>query len=337
MKFTSFLKDKWIFLLSQTFIIFFIAMLLSVVKISYYAIFLICLVIFVITFSALILEFWQKKKYYNELYQTLELMDKKQYISQIIEEPEFADGKVLYDVLKVTTKAMNDEIASYKILQEEYREYIETWIHEIKLPISCVGLICENNKNEITNSISDEIARIESFVEQALYYARSTNVEKDYAIQTVNLESFIKSIVKKHSKQLIACKTFIEFKDLNYTIYSDTKWLDFIIGQFIGNSIKYRKEPFKLSFSATENNTHIVLSIIDNGIGISEKDIGRVFEKGFTGENGRKFAKSTGIGLYLCKRLCDKMHLGLEIKSEIDVGTTVIIVFPKDKSILFGA
>lgn len=334
MKLLPFLKDKWIFILSQGFIIAFFALLLSVLEVSESAVIMLCLTIILITISTVTIEYLQRKRYYKDLYTTLEAMDKKQYISQLIEEPDFYDGKVLYDVLKQTTKAMNDEIASYKIIEEEYREYIETWIHEIKLPISCIGLICENNKNEVTQNILEETSRIEAYVEQALYYARSTNVEKDYSINNIDLDSFIKSVVKKHSKQLIACKAELSFKNLKFTVFSDLKWLDFILGQFINNSIKYRREPFKLSFSAEESKNNIMLSIIDNGIGIPEKDINRVFEKGFTGDNGRKFAKSTGIGLYLCMRLCEKMHLGLELQSEQNVGTTIKLIFPKDKSII---
>ena len=113
--------------------------------------------------------------------------------------PTFLEAEILVDVLKQTTKAMNDEIASSQISSNEYREYIETWIHEIKVPISCISLICENNKNEVTGAISDETDRISSYVEQALYYARSTNVEKDYSIRSISLENVVKSAIDRKS------------------------------------------------------------------------------------------------------------------------------------------
>lgn len=123
----------------------------------------------------------------------------------------------------------------------------------------------------------------------------------------------------------------MKLDDLDYSVYADEKWLDFIIGQIIANSIKYKKEALTLWFFASENQENMILFIRDNGIGISEGDLGRVFEKGFTGENGRAFAKSTGIGLYLCKELCNKMYLGLEVQSSMGHGTTIKITFPKDR------
>lgn len=335
MKLRSFLKGKIIFIVSQGLIIIFLANLLSMMKIGSFAVILMAVSVLLITFVSLTIEFLQKRSFYNNLYFTLNEMDQKQFISQVIQSPDFIEGKILTDILQQATKAMNDEIARYKISQEEYREYIETWIHEVKIPIACINLICENNKSEVGNSIIDETQKIDTFVEQALYYAKSTNVEKDYAIRDINLEYFIKSIIKKHSKQFIENRIQIKLNNLSYTVFSDPKWLDFIIGQIISNSIKYKKEILSLSFSGEERDNQVIFSISDNGVGISEKDVSRVFDKGFTGENGRRYGKSTGIGLYLCKKLCKKMHLSIEIQSEKNIGTTVKIIFPKDKTILF--
>lgn len=335
MKFIKFLKDKLLFIISQIGIIIFVSVLLSVMKINKEAILLVCLTISVITVVALIAEFMRKYTFYKTLSDTLDQMEKKQYISQLIKEPHFLEGEILVEVLQQVTKAMNDEISSYQIAQEEYREYIETWIHEIKLPIAGIELLCENNKTELTRHIAKEIKRIETYIEQALYYARSTQVEKDYSIRKIELEPFIKSVIKKYAAELIACKAEMKLEDLTATVFSDPKWLDFIVGQIISNSIKYRSDTFKLRFFTEELEGQVVLVISDNGIGITQKDLSKVFEKGFTGENGRKYAKSTGIGLYLCKKLCEKMYLGIEIASEVGVGTTVKIIFPKNQSILY--
>jgi signal transduction histidine kinase len=331
MKLSSFLKDKILFLLAQSFIIVFLVLLLDVYHISLYAIILICLTIVIISFAALAYEYLIRSRYYNRLNKTLESMEQKQYIASLLEAPNFAEAEVLCEILKHVTKAMNDEIASYKISQDEYREYIETWIHEIKIPISCIDLICQNNRNDITKKISEETVRVDSYIEQALYYARSKNVASDYSIRRLSLDSLVKAAVKKHSKQLIGCGAQVKLDNLDHTVYADEKWLDFIIGQIIANSIKYKEDALTLWFSASESQENIILSIQDNGIGISESDLGRVFEKGFTGENGRAFAKSTGIGLYLCKELCTKMYLGLEAQSTVGNGTTIHITFPKDR------
>jgi len=331
MKLSSFLKDKILFLLAQSFIIVFLVLMLDVYRISLYAIILICMTIVIISFAALAYEYLIRSRYYNRLNKTLESMEQKQYIASLLEAPNFAEAEVLCEILKHVTKAMNDEIASYKISQDEYREYIETWIHEIKIPISCIDLICQNNRNDITKKISEETVRVDSYIEQALYYARSKNVASDYSIRRLSLDSLVKAAVKKHSKQLIGCGAQVKLDNLDHTVYADEKWLDFIVGQIIANSIKYKKDALTLWFSASENQENIILSIQDNGIGISESDLGRVFEKGFTGENGRAFAKSTGIGLYLCKELCNKMYLGLEVQSTVGNGTTIHITFPKDR------
>lgn len=334
MKFSSFLKDKFLFIFTQGLTIVFISVLLSVFKVGTSSIVFITFLLLLITFSSIFFEYVKKHRYYSNVYQNLNQMDKKQYLFQLMEEPDFADAEVMYDILKQVFKAMNDEISSHIISEQEYKEYIETWIHEIKLPISCIELICQNNKTTVDNTILDELKRIDNFVEQALFYARSTNVEKDYSVRELSLDSLVKSAIKKHSKQLIACKTELSFDQLDFTVYCDPKWLDFILGQVISNSMKYKNDTLKLSFSAKKEQEKIILSITDNGIGIIKKDLSRIFEKGFTGENGRAFAKSTGIGLYLCKRLCDKMYLGFDIVSEQDIGTTVKITFPKDSRVL---
>lgn len=328
----EFLKEKIMYIISQVFISIFIIFLFKMLKIDDFASIIIVTLIIIMTTLSLLLEYYKKRNYYNNVYKALEQMDKKYYISQVIENADFVDGKILKDIINQTTRSMNNEIARYKIIQEEYQEYIETWIHEIKIPISCIQLICENNKTEINKNINEETEKIESYVEQALYYAKSTNMEIDYKIRNINLKSIVQEVIKKYSMPLIENKTEIELKNLDYEVYADSKWMNFILGQVISNSIKYKKEKLTISIFAKENNNQIILYIKDNGIGICEKDLPRVLEKGFTGENGRKFAKSTGIGLYLCKTLCEKMYLGFSVDSKVNEFTIVKIIFPKDKN-----
>ena len=334
MRFSEFLKDKWIFLLSQTGIILFLALLLNVMKISNAANSLVCMSVLFITVGALVLEYNQKNDFYKHLYQDLDAIEKKHYISSVIDEAGFTEGEFLIDVLKQATKSMNDEIASYRRMNTEYQDYIETWIHEIKIPISCMDLICENNKNEMASDVKEELSRIDGYVEQALYYARSTNLEKDYMIREIRLDKLVKETLKKYSKQLISAKATPHFDNLSQTIYGDPKWLEFILGQLIANSIKYKKEMLTLTFSACEEQDNVLLHISDDGIGIPESELTHIFEKGFTGTNGRSHAKSTGIGLYLCRQLCNKMHLSISASSVSGQGTTMQITFPKDSRLL---
>lgn len=335
MKITFFFRDKLSFLLVQGFLIIFVSVLLTVYQADVFAVLFTGVVFALITVGSIGIEYFKKKRYYHHLVNTLAQIDKKQYISSVLEKPTFAEAELWCDVLRQVTKSMNDEIAKYQIENEEYRDYIEAWIHEVKTPISCISLICENAQSKQMLSVQEEVSKIDYFVEQALFYARSTAVEKDYSIHTIALNEVVKSVVKKHSKPLIAAHCAIRIENLDYTVYSDEKWLAFILGQIIINAVKYRREHLELIFSGTESEKNIMLTIQDNGIGIPESDIGRVFEKGFTGVNGRRFGKSTGIGLYLCQRLCEKMHLGIAVHSQGLHGTTVTITFPKDKVIMF--
>ncbi len=331
MKLTDYIKDKFITIFIHTVSIAFICLTLSVFNLNYSVIVLIGCVLFLTNFIALIMEHARRQSFYKMINKSLETLDKRYLVSELIDKPGFIEGELLYDTLKASCKSMNDNIAIYKNSSEEYREYIETWVHEVKTPIAASKLIIENNKNEITQSLENELTKIDSYVEQALFYSKSNNVQKDYIIREISLEDVVKGVIKKHSRALIESKTSIVIKDLSFKVFADIKWIDFILGQIITNSIKYKTQSPKLNIYAVPLKNSIALIIEDNGVGICECDIKRVFDKGFTGLNGRNFAKSTGIGLYLCKKLCVKMGLSITISSEVGTGTKVKIIFPKSK------
>jgi hypothetical protein len=259
-------------------------------------------------------------------------LDIKYLLSEIIKEPEFIEGKFLYDLLKQANKDMHEHVKKYKDMESEYREYIETWVHEIKTPIASARLIIDNNQDEVTKNINYEIKKIEEYIEQVLYYSRSNNVSKDYIIKEISLTTLVRNAIKRNSRDFISRKISIDMEAVEGTVYGDAKWLEFILNQVIGNSIKYiREKGGKIKVYAVKNENNIALTVEDNGIGIIDNDINRVFEKGFTGENGRKFGRSTGIGLYLCKKLSDQLGLGLNLTSKIGEGTKVSIIFPLGK------
>ena len=227
---------------------------------------------------------------------------------------------------------MIENVNKYKFLMNDYKEYIELWIHEIKIPIATSKMIIQNNKNSVTRNIDEELDKVEGYIEQALFYARSNITNKDYFIRKYNLVKIINECIKKNKNIIIQDKISLELHDLELDVFTDNKWTIFILTQVINNCIKYMKEEKnkKIEIFARQNAQNVVLYIVDNGIGIEEGEISRVFDKGFTGTNGRiKNRKSTGIGLYLCKKLCNKLGMGIEISSEKDVGTEVRIVFPK--------
>ena len=197
-------------------------------------------------------------------------------------------------------------------------------------------MIVENNKNEATNSIDEELQKIENYIEQALYYARSNTVSKDYYIKKNKIEDIVNECIKKNKKVLIGEKISINIHDLDLYVNTDSKWIVFILNQIIQNSIKYRNQnrQSEIEIYGLQGKENVILYIKDNGIGIKKGEVGRAFEKGFTGTNGRMAnKKSTGIGLYLCKKLCDKLGIGIELKSVQDEGTEIRLIFPNNSYI----
>ena len=292
--------------------------------------------IYIIVFPLLLIsislsiEYYNKKTFYNKLEKNLQDLNEKYLISEIIETPNFIEGKILKEVIQDVNKSMIENVNKYKKIQEEYKEYIELWIHEIKIPIATSKMIIENNKSEAGKSIDEELDKVEDYIEQALYYARSNTVEKDYIIGKVELREIVNTAVIKNKNLLITNKVNLDLHGLDRWVYTDSKWMVFILNQIIQNAVKYGKnEDSKLEIFAEEEKEKVILFVKDNGIGIKSSEICRVFEKGFTGENGRIIGKkSTGIGLYLCKKLCEKLEIGLELESEKGVGTKVAITFP---------
>lgn len=269
------------------------------------------------------------------LLKILEELDEKYLITEIIKTPNFLEGQIFKNSLEQIDKSMLENVNKYKYMTEDYKEYIELWIHEIKIPIATSKMVIENNKNAITKSIDEELDKVENYIEQALFYARSNTVEKDYYIRKVVLKEIVNESIKKNKSSLIQEKISIDIHDLEIEVNTDNKWIVFILNQIIQNSIKYRKkENSVIEIYANQGKENVILYIKDNGIGIKQGEITRVFEKGFTGTNGRlSNKKSTGIGLYLCKKLCNKLGIGIELNSVQNEGTEVKLVFPKDSYI----
>lgn len=336
MSIIEFFKERVMFLIINILILIFTGVLLKALKVDLYAIIFIVVINFIGILVFHIYEYIKKKKYYDEVLSNLKSLDKKYLISEVMDEADFLDGKILYSIIQETNKSMNDEILKLKLNISEYKEYIELWVHEIKTPISTCMLLIENNDLPVTESIGEEIERVENYIEQALFYARSNALEKDYIIKEINLIDCINNSIKKNLNQLIENKIKIDITNIEDIIYSDSKWVEFILNQIISNSIKYKKKDNSiLKFYSEKSDESIILTIEDNGIGMDEKDVLKAFDKGYTGSNGRKFTKSTGIGLYLCNKLCEKLGLNIKLESSLNEGTKVSILFPINKMMLF--
>ena len=284
----------------------------------------------------MMIEYITKRNYYQNFNHILQELEEKYLIAEIIKTPSFKEGKILKESLEQISKSMLEYVNKYKYLMEDYKDYIELWIHEIKLPIAASKMVIENNRNEVTKSIYEELDKVENYIEQALFYARSNTVEKDYSIKKNKLEDMVKESIKKNKNALIQEKVSVCIHDLDFMVNTDSKWIVFLLNQIIQNSVKYKKqkETLKIEIYAEQAKEKVILSIKDNGMGIKQGEVTRVFEKGFTGTNGRMLnKKSTGIGLYLCKKLCHKLGIAMELESIEKEGTQIRFLFPQSSYI----
>lgn len=330
MRIRAFLKAKAILIGGQIALSLFILFLFSAMETSLYPAFFILFLMWFVTLLALGFEWFEKNSYLKMLSETLDHLTEKSLIASVIDPPQFEEGKLFFEALEKASKSMNDAIYGAKKQQIEYQEYVETWVHEIKVPITVLSLLCTNASIDFQGPMREEIEKVDGYVEQALYYARSSAVEKDYVIKTLSLEGLVKEALKKNASAFISKKATIELEPFDHLVATDSKWALFMLGQIFSNSLKYTVKPPIITIQASTSEQQVRLILSDNGIGIPEEDLQRVCLKGFTGENGRKFAKSTGMGLYLVKSLCEKLYIGFNIESKLGQGTTITLVFPKD-------
>lgn len=296
---------------------------------------LIIIIAFLFTLMSIMIIFYpyfRKKHFYNELLSNLKELDQKYLILETLPQASFYEGKLLSEILYEVDKSMFENISKYKENTDDFKDYLEMWIHEAKIPISSLTLMLHND-NKIDKKYLEQIKRLDNYIDQVLYYVRSNYTEQDFVFKEMSLEKLISNVALKNKDDLLENKIdlYVDVKDI--TVSTDPKWLEFILNQIINNSIKYKNTKIKNSYikiEAHEAKDTIKLSITDNGIGILEKDLSKVFNKSFTGENGRLRIKSTGMGLYIAKKLCTKLGHKIEITSEVNKMTTVTITFGKN-------
>lgn len=278
----------------------------------------------------LIYEYIKRRLHYTNLIKTVDKVDKKYLIGEIIDVPPFMDAVPYYILLKRAGRSMIEEVNKSNNQRKEYKEYIEQWIHEVKTPIAAIKLIEENRKTAEARAVLEELEIIDRYVEQALFYARSEEAQKDYLIKEISLEQCVNKVLIRNKQMFILNHIDIILTGLNKNIYCDSKWLEFILNQIIVNAIKYKRDNHSLvQIYAQDIKSGVQLVVEDNGIGIPPSEVDRIFEKGFTGSKGRQDQKSTGIGLYLCKKLCDKLGLLIAVDSKENLYTKITITFPK--------
>ena len=217
-----------------------------------------------------------------------------------------------------------------KVTSEKYSDmmdYYSVWVHQIKTPIASMRLTLQNDDSALSRTILSDLSRIEQYVGMVLAYLRLDSESSDYVFKEYSVDEIIKKSVKKFSSEFIGRKLSLYLEPCELTIVTDKKWFSFVIEQVLSNALKYtRKGSIKISMPQPS-----LLCIEDTGIGISEEDLPRVFEKGYTGGNGRTDSHASGLGLYLCKRICDNLSIGITAESELNQGTRIYLDLSQNK------
>ena len=328
MNFGSFLEKNIIFILFQFILCVFLFFTFYLIEIPFIFTLLFILFILLFTFLYLFVIYFVKKKRALQIIQSCNTLEEKYYISEMMRKDDSIEGYPYYYVLKEACKAMNDKISEIEKNERDYEEYMESFAHEIKTPIAALSLYADNQKDE---SLKYEVRKIEEYVEQVLYYARSDTTEKDYFVKKIKLNEIIHPLILKNKDLLLHNHIIMNVHDLDVLVYTDEKWLTFMISQVLNNAIKYLdKEEKTIEIYSEVRDNQVVLIILDNGCGIRASDVPRVFDKGFTGSN-RKKEYATGIGLYLVRKLSEKLDIKVSIDSKYQEYTKVSFVFPKSE------
>ncbi|RGT73489.1 sensor histidine kinase [Agathobacter rectalis] len=272
----------------------------------------------------------------------------KRPVEEQAQLPEATDDvEILYHrLLENQSIARSESESSAAIRQSQMRDYYSMWVHQIKTPISAMKLLLEAEREELgqlmcddeqsqcllsdnMNSFEDELFRIEEYVSMALQYQRVSSTENDFVLEKVSVDGVIRDTIKKYAKIMIRRHIGMNYSGTVQEVYTDGKWLAFILEQLLSNAIKYTPQGV-VTIETAEEKDRFFITIKDTGIGIKAEDLPRVFEKGYTGYNGHADKKATGIGLYLCRQMADKLGHTIRMESEIGKGTKVWIGFDLD-------
>lgn len=269
----------------------------------------------------------------EELWAVMNGLNEKYLFAECVPQADSAYERKLFELLGRSEKAMIEAVSNAQVSQREYREYVESWVHEMKTPVTAAKLICRNTGGEAQERLLRELCLMEAHIERALFYARAESPEKDYVIRQCGLNEIVGDAIKNHQTLLIQNGVRIEVEELNYQVYTDDKWASFIIGQLLQNSARYHGTEPVITLTARSLGKQVQLLVSDNGIGIPMHELPRVFDRGFTGRNGRKRGGSTGMGLYLCSKLAGFLQIDIKIESEERGGATVSLIFPAKENL----
>ena len=260
---------------------------------------------------------------------------KHRELSSLVEEIKItdshfprADGLIEHDYQAVLRSIYEDRQQITNQMNYQYRdmmEYYTTWVHQIKTPIAAMRLQLQGEDSERSRELLEELQRIEQYVEMVLTYLRLDSGSTDYVLKNYDLDDIVRQAVRKYASQFIRKRIRLIYGSLSCQVLTDEKWLLFVIEQVLSNALKYtRSGEIEITVEAPKT-----LCIRDTGIGIAAEDLPRIFEKGFTGYNGRSDKKASGIGLYLCRRICGRLNHKKTVTTEVDVGTEVRIALDR--------
>lgn len=349
MSFTTYIRSHALRLIASLVLLAALAVLLPPLGVSTDGMILILIIAAILEAAPLLWGYARGRQFTHDLEELADEGPDTLAYARNIEEPSYPEGELSWQAIQSLVRTAQAESHEAEAAVEEYRQYVETWVHEIKTPLAAVRLMLANTDAPDTAAVSREIGRIDAYVEQALYYARSTSVEKDYLVRSIPADELVKKAVRSRARTLIEAHMTVDMSGLTEKdgtspiLICDPKWMDFIVGQLIDNAVKYRADEAhdgrmpQISFAAriegaSTAQEHAVLRIADNGCGISAADLPRIFERSFTGENGRSHSKATGMGLFLVRTLCQKMGLSVTVCSKEGKGTAFEIAFPQERS-----
>ncbi len=294
----------------------------------------ILLIVFLLVFLTVnMFDFFQQRARLLELKSILDGLDRKYLFTECVPQPKGLFERRLFDLTRLAGRDMTGAVSDAQASQREYREYVERWVHEIKAPLTAARLICRELDGDTRRKLTAELSQIEAHVERALFYARAENPEQDCLFRQIELEKIAAQAIENHRSLLIQNDIRVEMENMNCAVYTDEKWTVFILGQLLQNAARYRGPEPVITLSAKPLGRQTQLIVHDNGIGIPAHELPRVFERGFTGSNGRIRGGSTGIGLYLCRKLAVFLELELRMDSQEGAGTTVTLTFPAKENL----
>ncbi|MGM9903365.1 two-component system sensor histidine kinase [Enterococcus sp. 10A9_DIV0425] len=332
MSYFNYLKDQWSLILGWLFFVLltiFVMWLTPHIGVDWATIGYLTLIEGVFLAFFLFVGYLTKRRWWGKLANLQKTSPLQNYLDGGHTEEEKLVEAYINQLIREHQEVMQEAITN----QQDQKDYIDSWVHEIKVPLAATQLLVRSIEFDIDDQkytmLENELSKIDEYVEQVLYYARLDSFSRDYLIQEYGLKSIIQPVIRSQANYFIQKNLRYEVIGNDQTVLTDAKWVAFIFKQILSNAIKYTPDHGQIIFTIEKTAKGVTLFVKDSGIGIPQEDVGRIFDKGFTGVNGRvSKTHSTGLGLYLAKNLSEKLGISLSVESVEGEGTTIILFFP---------